>query len=488
MYDILHQIVPTDSDDYFGGAPKKKQLPLPIPLPNQITTNTDMPAAMSTTVSDTTQVLAKSIFRKRKTMVELSIDQSIGGIVSLAFLEKSGFNSVSTIRFNPGTITQLRDIPPSVVRIFAAHNHINTLDNFPEHVEHLVLTDNKLSGIIDLSNFSMLKYVDISDNHITGFSNHQSTLSADANSLPSTLYHLLASGNQIRRVNLSATPLLQTLDLWLNPSPLVIDAPDTIVAIKLPDTAQHKTSSTEKTADIEPPQKISQVAYKDALIDFYKQRGAYFDELAQYRKRGGSLPNCPGCGRAVGMHFSSLNQKHKALCGGSPPCNWNLTIHRGDFHPVRQVMQEMLQTLESTRNHIIRQKMDTLFEYISEEKSVELFEQHMSFYKSATELASKYTRLYESAYFDVNKANIIQQKLKKMQYLVAQTKEQIAIEQWAEVARIQVEEIAPIARFIYMLQYELNERIFDEDQTAWIIQSQVALSRTEVNVGETVSI
>jgi len=206
------------------------------------------------------------------------------------------------------------------------------------------------------------------------------------------------------------------------------------------------------------------------------------------RQKKGGLPKCMGCGKAVGMVFTSQNQKHRAFCGGTPPCSWNITIHRGEFFPVRQMMQEMIQTIDTTRDHIIRQKMDTLFEYISEENSVKLFEQHMSFYRSATELAAKYTKLYDTAYFDEHKLNVIQQKLAKIQSLVANTVSEMESGNMSEAIRIQLEEIAPIATYINNLKYELNEFYIGENGKGWSIQSQVIQSRTEVNVGETVSV
>lgn len=465
-------------NDVIGGAPRKKKIE--EPEESNVVNRPD---------ANATAVLVKALFRKRKVMSELVFDQPLNGIVSLKLLETNGFNSVETVRFKPGTVTHVRDIPPSVARIYIGNNHLETLDTFPDAIEYIDANNNHLAGIIDISKFTLLAYLNVSDNKITGFSEKQSTMSSDAKSLPSSLVHLFANHNSITRINLSQTPLLQTLELEQNPTTMTINAPDTIITLNLPPSAPSVHMLEVDSVALDPPQKISTQVYKQALVDYFNLRQSYYDTHAHLRQHGGGLPLCPGCGKAVGVVFSSQHQKHRASCGGTPPCTWNVTIFRGEFYPVRQVMQEMNQTIEATRDHIIRQKMDTLFEYITEENSVKLFDQHMKFYRSATELAEKYTTMYETSYFNENKANVIQQKLKKIQALVANTALELENDNVSEAVRIQTNEIAPISRYIHNLQYEMDEFEIDPNTSLGrSIHSQIALNRTEINVGESVSV
>ena len=136
------------------------------------------------------------------------------------------------------------------------------------------------------------------------------------------------------------------------------------------------------------------------------------------------------------------------------------------------------------RDNIIRQKMDTLFEYITDEKSAALFSEHIGYYRQSTETAANYMKVYETAYFNESKASIIAHKLQKIQNLVAEVEENLHAGNIKEAARIQSDEIAPISRYIHSLRYEVNETILNEEKNGLrLVQLPVSLTRSEMNIG-----
>lgn len=506
-------------DWYIGGAPRKtkanadtdktnikaKSDPETGPVQGNARETEQIIVNMSAPSSNTLDILSKALFRKRKTMAELIVDQPLAGVVSLSILEQKGFNAVETIRFKPGTITEIKDVPHTVYRIFAPHNRIQTVDHFPEQIEHLDLESNQLSGPIDLSKYSALKYVNLGRNNITEFVSSE----RDKSSLPNTLLELIAPHNQLRRIQLSSTPILTVLDLSKNPDPIIIDMPDTIRDLRIPEGAVQQShdivnskGNNNNSNNTSPEDTTSETitsgnlqAYREAIDAYYMARAQYQTTLNESKKKRKSssqnvdrprvkLPPCTGCGRRVGMIFSSRHHKHTAICGSSSsPCDWRITVDRGEFYPVRNVLKESVDLVNQTRDNIIRQKMDTLFEYITDEKSAEIFSEHIGYYKVASETASKYNKAYETAFFNEARASTIAHKLQQIQNLVAEVKVNLDAGNVEEAVRIQSEEIAPISRYIHSLRFEVNSHQQLDKNNIQLIQQPVSMARSEINIG-----
>jgi len=204
-----------------------------------------------------------------------------------------------------------------------------------------------------------------------------------------------------------------------------------------------------------------------------------------------TLPKCVGCARNVGMIFSGKDQKYLAYCGDtSKPCDWKILIHRGDHYSFLETMKETNINLEETKENIIRQKMDTLFQYITEQKSADLFKKQLSFFKANSEMVEKYYHNYLDIYFNVEKKDIINLKKKKIQELLVELQSYIVEEEWNEMVRIQYKEIFPISKYIQNLQYPMMTIEKEDIQNgSWILdQREIILSDLEINHGEPLSV
>lgn len=494
----LSSLFPDPEYQQTGAGPKAghKAVPGPKVGPKVPGPNPEVIAVMAP-ASETTAVLAKTVYRKRKTMTELNVTQPLDGPVSLQFLERGGFFAVETVRFPPGTITELRDIPASVRRIVAPHNRITSIDLFPEGAEHVDLENNQVGPAVDLARLRSIQHLNLAGNQVEVIE-----------PFPPSLVHLNLARNRVRELQLDGAPTLQFLDVSDNPSEIVVQSlPDTVVDARLPANARTvqppptSTSTEEKEDNVQP---LPSEAHRDALRQFFARRSEYQHQLASLQRRrvvaarrvpGTSstgadrgetvaLPPCTGCNRPVGMQFLTRNQKYIVACGSvTSPCSLRETVYRGEYHPVRQVMGEMRDTVRQTRDHIIRQKMDTLFEYISEDRSADLFKRHAAFYRTSTDLARKYTKAYEAANFNEAKAELITRKQAQIQRLVMAVGQHIDAGRFAEAARIQSEEIAPIAQYIHTLRFEKTEWQPFEERGVRMVPYPADLARTEINVG-----
>jgi hypothetical protein len=266
----------------------------------------------------------------------------------------------------------------------------------------------------------------------------------------------------------------------------IYDIPDTVVDIRLPEKAiqldEEKTRNKSKS--IKETNEEDNV-YAESLQKYFHIKEKYEDSL---KKKKNVLPKCYGCKRNVGMIFSGKNQKYTARCGdNTKPCDWKMVLHRGENYVFRDTLEEMRKTLEETKENIIRQKMDTLFDYIPEDKSAELFKKQLTLFKSNSEIVNKYQKLYVEMYFNVEKQELLQQKKKKIQEKRAEIQAKIDLGEMEEVVKLQME-IKGISEYIQRETYEYMEIIAKKNDEFRLEQENVEYSKLEINSGEPVKV
>lgn len=147
--------------------------------------------------------------------------------------------------------------------------------------------------------------------------------------------------------------------------------------------------------------------YLEELKIFYKLKKDYTQEKQTIKKSiinlEGSIeskkkllakkPNkCINCKKLGGTIFEETNKILKAKCGNiENPCNLNIEIVK--FNPV-SLLNEIFsinKSLKKVKKNIIITKLNFLFNYIQEDKAVELFDEYKSNFNIIQE---KYNNLY----------------------------------------------------------------------------------------------
>jgi hypothetical protein len=130
--------------------------------------------------------------------------------------------------------------------------------------------------------------------------------------------------------------------------------------------------------------------YKD-LQDYYKLKNNYdaikqkkINELAgtygkdydQKKQNFAKLKlKCINCKQDGGTIFTETPELLRATCGNTfSPCKLDLSIERKKFAQISEKLLTTHKNLEKYKKNIITTKLDFLFNYIEEEKAVELFE------------------------------------------------------------------------------------------------------------------
>jgi hypothetical protein len=415
--------------------------------------------------------------KKKTNIIELDVLERLEGNINLGILLEKGFNQIEILRFSPGNIISLTNIPQGIKTLTISDNLLEEIE-LPDSIEYIDLAHNCLKGEIDFIRNTLLSTIQISYNQITSIVN-----------LSESLEELFCDHNLLHSLDLKNTPKLRTLHCNYNDAKLVLnDLPDTLIDTRFPENIIQTDNKKTKTPK----------NYLDSVRTFFNYKNRYENDWMELKKKAKkskktlkTSPKCIGCARNVGMIFSSKDQKYLAYCGDtSKPCDWKILIHRGDHYSFLETMKETNINLEETKENIIRQKMDTLFQYITEQKSADLFKKQLSFFKANSEMVEKYYQNYLDIYFNVEKREIINLKKKKIQELLVELQSYIHEEEWSEMVRIQYKEISPISKYIQNLQYPMMTIEKEDIQNgSWILdQREIILSDLEINHGEPLSV
>ena len=419
--------------------------------------------------------------KKKKNITELTITNPLYGNLNLSLLSENGFTKIEILRFGEGYLTTLTNIPPTINKLIISNQLLNKID-LPDDLEHLEIENNLFVGEFSLKTQRRLKYINVSFNKIKSFGKN------DLNLLPETLEELYCHHNLLQNLYLGTCPKLRVLYCDYNPKLKIYDIPDTVVDIRLPEKAIQLEEDNHKSKQKE--QNEEENAYDETLHKYFHIKQKYEDSLNKSKKskKKTKIPKCYGCKRNVGMIFSGKNQKYTARCGDdTKPCDWKIILHRGENYIFRDTFEEMRKTLEETKENIIRQKMDTLFDYITEDKSAELFKKHLSLFKINSEMVNKYQSLYEDMYFSIKKQELLQQKKKKIQEKRAEIQEKIDLGEIEEVVKLQME-IKGISEYIQRETYEYMEMIANKNDEFRLEQENVEYSKLEINHGEPIKV
>jgi hypothetical protein len=158
--------------------------------------------------------------------------------------------------------------------------------------------------------------------------------------------------------------------------------------------------------------------YKDAIIQYFKMKKEYEkgikskiakiknktkDNKRKQRLMLASLKgNCIICKRNVGTIFKKINNNYLAICGdvGKNPCRLNIKIYNGISYNFFDDMHYFKEYTEKSMEEIIKQKMDVLFNYISDKKASEMFNSELKKYTDFNSgysiLLDKYKEIYEN--------------------------------------------------------------------------------------------
>ena len=153
----------------------------------------------------------------------------------------------------------------------------------------------------------------------------------------------------------------------------------------------------------------------EAMEDYYKLKSAYMIRLENSKdtiKKNNNLnmkqkkdriralaPKCIICNKPVGTIFLNQNRKLIAKCGATAdmfkgkyePCNLNIDIYKGRVETKDILYKEQKENKDISSLTIIKLKLDLIFKYLSEEETLEKFDEVIQEYESESDYMNTFT-------------------------------------------------------------------------------------------------
>lgn len=434
---------------------------------------------------------------------EIKVDISLSGELDLSLLSEEGFNLVRKIIFHPGKITEITNIPKGITKLSCPNNLLTILDGLPSQLEELHAQENHLDTF-DVSQIPNIRILNLTVNNL-----------AILTDLPNTLEELYIDNNQITQLDLEHATNLRVLHCSNNGLMVLQNKPKSLrdlvmehnplAAIMVnPTTNKHKSAMDDEITD--------QINYVEALNSYFKLKTKYEDKVKTLKKNAkktamGSKrelrrliarikPPCVNCARKVGTIWLNKERKYSARCGDAKtPCNLHIELDRGDFFALDDLIQVYNQEIERYKQSIIHQKMDTVFSYISEDKSLETFKTKIDEYTAYNTVYKTLIEQYDDTHNNLYRKE--QLRRKTTQIYDIQDKITTMMSEYEHTGNKQVlefamktykDELLPEMNNVRQLRYDVNEIVSEKTKKDFnenLIQKENALLKMEYSHGNT---
>jgi Leucine-rich repeat (LRR) protein len=435
----------------------------------------------------------------------LEFKEELHGDLNFSILTDFEMGNIQSIILKEGEVTSIIGLPSQLKTLECSRNLLENLENLPEKLETLNISHNYLE-IIQLSNLNVLQKLNISHNQIE-----------DVENLPGSLTEFICNNNKLKSLNLNELTELKTLNISNNPITLVENLPEGIVnfvmentpSIEFRNSSLNSLSKDSFLIEKEEEEKKQKKSYEESLFEYFRlkqqyeqsvrkiKRDAYRNEPTKKMGRMAALsikPKCINCKRPVGSLFSKRNDdKYTILCGDtSNPCNLNVQIFNGGYVHFVDFIDILKDELNVTKEAIIRQKLDTIFSYISEEQSIEIFKKELESYNSSSTSYKEYLNMYEEYYHSSQKKEFIQKKNnkifllnEKVTDLLEEYKKTNNTEFLKTALKIQINEIYPEVRNRSLLENKIRELDNNESSNNYkLFKYPVEISKIAYNLKE----
>jgi len=422
---------------------------------------------------------------------ELIFKDPLNGDLDFSILKECNFQKITAIVFKKGGITSIKNIPNSLVRLICNDNLLTNLDNLPESLVELELNGNGLSeSTTDFTGLKNLKTLHISENHFTELEN-----------LPSSLENLYCDSNFLKRISLEGIKQLKVLHCSNNPLVSIQQFPDTLQDFIMDNST---TVEIEKRSDmgIKRREQVESFDYDESLNTYFELKNAYETKLYKskraiyYKAINKKMamknvrlvrPQCINCSRPVGTIFANTERKFTAICGDKvSPCNLNILIYAGHFNNILKEISVYDQAVNKNKENIIRQKLDTLFNYVDEKTSVERFKSEFEKYNENNILLNDLKTTYTDIHFStvrnekrkVKNADIFKIN-ERIQNSLSKFKSTDNISILKDTMKIYKDELIPEIKNLRMIEHETMEM-----DDGVLFQREYRIAKNDFTFGE----
>ena len=304
------------------------------------------------------------------------INKPLSGDIDTSDLKGRGINE---LWFTKGGITSLNGLPDGLKRLVVRENQLNSL---PIHeLPNLVILDAESNNIEDenLEPLLNLTHINLAKNRLRQVRDLPPKLieanfdyNPDLNSVD------LESAKSCKKMSCRGTKTI-TIHCANNECNIITD-----------DGARIRRGGGPKKT-VKASETIAYPDPEEAFDKYYQLKADYEESIKKaIRKIKGAekmpkqerikkarqyVPKCVSCDRNGGTHFDrSMDKVLTARCAvKSNPCELHIEIKLGDDMEPRETIDYFEQYIAKIKDNIIRLKLDTLFNYVTEHESVDKF-------------------------------------------------------------------------------------------------------------------
>jgi len=434
-----------------------------------------------------------------ETTRELHITVPLSGEVDFSILDSMGFKKVREIHLGEGKITDIIHIPKTVTELVCMGNMLISLNGLPAGLIRLNCSHNHL-GLLKIGGLDYLVYLNCEHNELV-----------ELKDISESLEELYCDHNDITKLNLTGLDRLTVLHCSNNKLMVLQNLPTTLVDLKMDNNplaeVEHiaiANKREEARHDLETDVKIN---YLESLNEYFKLKDKYMTKAHTMRKnafksasnkKSGKMraarvkPPCVNCGRPVGSIFTKADEKYMALCGDSDsPCNLNIQLFTSDFYRPEDMLNSYREIVDDAKENIIRQKLDTLFNYVSETVSAQRFKKEFHKYTEANQLYSEFLDEYNKTYNNPHKAELMSRKNLEIQELLENSKEIMEaynktgnVEILKTAVRLYIEDISTKVENLRKTKFPVMEMYVDKMGSQKLVQLTEPISKYDYSYTE----
>ena len=332
--------------------------------------------------------------------------------------------NLEEIHFVKGEITRIYNVPSGVKKIVINDNELTEIP-YQKDLVHLEANNNHLTKV-DLSKMNNLVLLFLNNNQISKITN-----------LPPLLETLSVNNNDLEELDLTDAKLCKNVSCVNNPRLYQIIAGKQISDSEF---KLNKDPNTQIQFEARgPKQKHKEnVLYTDnkqAINEYYALKNRYEEHrkdvikkimngIGLRKEKINKVKNaafkCINCGKNGGSIFTKESSYLRCICGNTQnPCNLDIEIlSRSDYE-----IFETKKIIDFAKQRIVQIKMNTLFGYTKEEKSIKEFEKNINIIKTNQIRQNLIKNLKESYYDMQNDTEKVSNISKKMQTVYSELAE-----------------------------------------------------------------
>ena len=353
---------------------------------------------------------------------ELNVSIILNGDLDLSVLQND-FKSLRTINFSKGNITSIRNIPKIINNLIISNNLLVEFENAPSDLFHLDIKNNYLEHL-DISQAPDLETLDCQDNKLEEIKFPKKI----------SITKLNIKNNDFKHLDLIEFPELLYLNISNNLT-IVIESGELADNLREFENDNTPLSGLSLNTITKPDERVQQldkqVDFITALNDYFKLKSQYEKNIKKekdaYIKKGETIkekkellkkwkPSCIKCKKACGTIFANKDYRYIAICGSqSNPCSLNIKLYRGEHFKFETMLYNLKENLDDHKENIIKQKLDTLLNYISEQTSSKLFKEKMEEYNDDNLLYASTLKAYNDIFNNEENKQEIIKKLSKIE-------------------------------------------------------------------------